>query len=93
MRIAFAVLKYFPFGGLERDMLRMAESAAKRRIRILRGREYSLAEDAGSGIPGYLQDGVLHYGECSKKFCGEVDSRELRNSCNFGRDCWKMCNQ
>ena len=28
-----------------------------------------------------------------KKFCGKVDSRELRNSCNFGRDCWKMCNQ
>ncbi len=30
MRMAFAVLKYFPFGGLERDMLRMAEAARKR---------------------------------------------------------------
>ena len=35
MRIAFAVLKYFPFGGLERDMLRMAESAAKRGHRVV----------------------------------------------------------
>ena len=30
MKIAFALLKYFPFGGLERDMLRMAEAAAYR---------------------------------------------------------------
>lgn len=29
MRIAFAVLKYFPFGGLERDMLRMAGKCRK----------------------------------------------------------------
>jgi len=35
MRIAFAVLKYFPFGGLERDMLRMAESAAERGHRVV----------------------------------------------------------
>lgn len=30
MRIAFLSFRYFPFGGLEKDMLRMAECAAKR---------------------------------------------------------------
>ena len=35
MHIAMAIFKYFPFGGLERDMLRMAESAAKRGHRVV----------------------------------------------------------
>ena len=30
MRFAFASFKYFPYGGLEKDMLRMAECAALR---------------------------------------------------------------
>ena len=30
MRFAFASFKYFPFGGLEKDLLRMAECAARR---------------------------------------------------------------
>ena len=30
MRFAFALFKYFPFGGLQSDMLRIAECAAAR---------------------------------------------------------------
>lgn len=30
MKFAFAIFKYFPYGGLQRDMLRMAEAAAAR---------------------------------------------------------------
>lgn len=30
MKLAFALYKYFPFGGLQRDMLRIAEACAKR---------------------------------------------------------------
>lgn len=34
MNFAFAIFKYFPFGGLQRDMLRMAECAAGRGHRV-----------------------------------------------------------
>lgn len=40
MRFAFASFKYFPYGGLEKDMLRMAECAASRghEVTILTGK-------------------------------------------------------
>lgn len=34
MNFAFAIFKYFPFGGLQRDMLRMAEAAVRRGHRV-----------------------------------------------------------
>lgn len=34
MNFAFAIFKYFPFGGLQRDMLRMAEVAVRRGHRV-----------------------------------------------------------
>lgn len=34
MDFAFAIFKYFPFGGLQRDMLRMAEAAVRRGHRV-----------------------------------------------------------
>ena len=34
MNFAFAIFKYFPFGGLQRDMLRMAVCAAGRGHRV-----------------------------------------------------------
>ena len=34
MNFAFAIFKYFPFGGLQRDMLRMAECAVGRGHRV-----------------------------------------------------------
>lgn len=51
MRIAFASFRYFPYGGLEKDMLRMAECAAKRGhdVTIISG---SWEDDSIPDIPG-----------------------------------------
>ena len=34
MKIAFALYKYFPYGGLQRDMLRIAQSCAVRGVAV-----------------------------------------------------------
>ena len=52
MRLAFASFKYFPYGGLEKDMLRMAECAAQRghEVVILTGSWQDKSHPATPGI-------------------------------------------
>lgn len=56
MNLAFAVLKYFPYGGLERDMLRMASAAAERGHHVT---VYTSAWEDDAPPPGRIEVRIL----------------------------------
>ena len=64
MNFAFAIFKYFPFGGLQRDMLRMAEAAVRR------GHRVTVFASSWDGDPPPDGGGALpHGGDCPELRC------------------------
>ena len=75
MRLAFASFKYFPYGGLEKDMLRMAECAALRghEVTILTGKweSASYPDTPGLTVKIIPVSGSSNHAR-AKSFCSNI---------------------
>ena len=75
MRLAFASFKYFPYGGLEKDMLRMAECAAGRghEVVILTGswQDKSYPENPNISVRLIPVSGASNHAR-AKSFCRNI---------------------
>ena len=74
MKLAFVLYKYFPYGGLQRDMLQIAEDclAARHRVRV-----YTMAWEGG--VPDGLDVELIEVRRMSSHARNSEFSRELRS--------------